>query len=460
MPVIKLQDLPKEKEFEEFVSAFFQANGFYVEHNIIDRKIEEVLEFDFVTTDYYKSPPRIILLEIKSGGWGFSDLFKIRGWMDYTSLEEGLLVASGTRENIDFVIQISSSLNIGVTTLPDLKKTSEYLSGYLHNKPIDNRDIEIWRFTYWLARIMLDRLNKKKKSIQDKEGYRTLAYYHHQVNSGIFFTRNIVERIDKLYGLFKTNSKISAKLAHELNGESFHDEHDKIPKNIFNETFYKCKYTDIQISTFIEHKARITILKNAVDYKLYKMAHDSERTNVAVYKILGVQFSDFDLLPQGFIEGLEKISEHKYFHLYPVFWQWFLWAFGAFILKDIEEKEFKLLSEKTGIPINEIHNALLAYDLLFPRSEDGWFQIIPNTNIQILKLFPIPFRGIGANLRRFYYSEKHEFQELQNMLSGRYTYSELIKWNNLTVEVLSKDSKNQNQFTPIEPSSKEFNPLD
>ena len=87
---IKLKELPKEKEFEEFISAYFQNGGYFIEQNIIDRQIEEVLELDIIVTDYNKNPPKIILLEIKSGEWGFADIFKIRGWMDYTNISEGL----------------------------------------------------------------------------------------------------------------------------------------------------------------------------------------------------------------------------------------------------------------------------------------------------------------------------------------------------------------------------------
>ena len=81
MASVSLPELPKGKEFEEYISAFFQSGGNYIERSIIEREVEEVLELDIITTDYCSSTPEIKLVEVKSGGWGFPDLFKVRGWM-------------------------------------------------------------------------------------------------------------------------------------------------------------------------------------------------------------------------------------------------------------------------------------------------------------------------------------------------------------------------------------------
>lgn len=67
--------------------------------------------------------------------------------------------------------------------------------------------------------------------------------------------------------------------------------------------------------------------------------------------------STLKYLTEGFLNGLEKPTEHKYFHLYYYFWQRYLWALGGFILKYIEEQEFKTLYKKTGVTIEEIPNS-------------------------------------------------------------------------------------------------------
>jgi len=439
MASVSLPDLPKGKEFEEYISAFFQSSGNYIERNIVEREIEEVLELDIITTDYYPSPPEIKLIEVKSGNWGFADLFKIRGWMDYLNINKGVFIASKERDHINFLKEKAKQLNIDLIVIPDLSKSKEALSELINNRAIEDVDISTWRFSYWVERNLLERLNHKKKSHPDKKCFRALENYYFKVNSGLFFTENIAQRVNKLYSTFQEFPRISAKCGNELIGNSFDREYDVLPGRIYKDTYYKCNYNDIQISTFIEHRARLAILKNAIDYKLYKMAGDENKTkDNSLLKIAGLKFEIplLDLLPPSFKEGLDTLSKHKYFHRYPIFWQWFMWLFGGFILKDYKEKEYEILSQKTGIPTEEIPNALEAYQILFPR-EDGWFMdLSPASNIKMLKMFPVPFMGVGANYRRLLYTESEKFEDLS--LTGTHTLDDLIKWNNLTIEVLKK----------------------
>jgi len=114
-----------------------------------------------------------------------------------------------------------------------------------------------------------------------------------------------------------------------------------------------------------------------------------------------------------------------------------MWLFGGFILKDYQEKEYEVLSQKTGIPIEEIPNALEAYQILFPR-DDGWFMYLsPNSNIKMIKMFSVPFMGVGAHYRKLLYTKSGKFKDLN--LKGMYTLNDLNKWINLTVKVLQNE---------------------
>ena len=77
----ELTDMPKGKELEEFVAAHFQCAGYYVEKNITEQHVHQVLELDVVATKYVDATPEKMLVEVKSGNWGFPDLFKVCGWM-------------------------------------------------------------------------------------------------------------------------------------------------------------------------------------------------------------------------------------------------------------------------------------------------------------------------------------------------------------------------------------------
>ena len=114
---------------------------------------------------------------------------------------------------------------------------------------------------------------------------------------------------------------------------------------------------------------------------------------------------------------------------------------GGFLLKDKLDDEYHILSELSGVPIDEVSEGLRAFDMLFPLDKGGWFIDKPKTSIRILQFMPLPFSGIGANFRRCYYrtDDSHcDYNDLGNKLTGKYTISDLIKFNDLAVEYLSK----------------------
>lgn len=434
MTSAKLPELPKGKEFEEFLAAYLQASGRYVERNIIDRQEEEVLELDIIATDYRRgSAPDLLLIEAKGGRWGFGDIFKLRGWLHYLNMPAAALLVSAPRDPFDFYQKIGESLNVAVVAIPDLQKTAESLAPIGVSAKVKPEDILTWRFSYWAERQLLAQLTSKKKSTTDCKRYNALDSYVSLVNSRVFFTKNVIERAYALYAAFRENPNLSAKVGHEMAGADFDAEHEKIPADVFRRCYYREELNDICISTYVENRARLAVMKSAIDYRLHKEAGSDQN------KKLSIQFGDekfeyslLDTLPKSFKAGLEKLATHRFFHRYPVFWQWFLWFFGGFIWLEREKEEFTLLAEKSGIPVEEIPNALTAYETLFPR-EGGWFHRIESINY--LLLVPPPFMGIGANYRRLVYSEKQNFDGLK--MAGAYAKNNLLRFNNMVVELLN-----------------------
>ena len=188
MATIRLPDLPKGKEFEEFLAAYFQVHGLYVERNIIDRQEEDVLEFDAITTAYESktAPPVNKLLEMKSGDWGFGDIFKIRGWLDYANIPSGALLVHKTRPSIDFYQEISKGLDISIVTIDDLTKAADCLAEMVAPDRMDQKDIVNWRFSYWVERNLQRLLTNKKKSVHGRKCYAAMDQYLSLVNNRIF----------------------------------------------------------------------------------------------------------------------------------------------------------------------------------------------------------------------------------------------------------------------------------
>ena len=428
---IELPSHPKEKEFEEFVAAHLQSASLYVERNIIERGTTEVLELDVITTDYASNAPVSRLIEIKSGGWGFPDLFKLYGWLHYLQIRDGAFVVQETKEDWDFYQSKAQDLDVSLMLIEEMDGAAAILSSLGDTESISEHDVESWRFSYWVERKLLQRLKSLKRTQPSVQRFRALEEYIFEVNCATFFDPTAVDRAKRLYNAYQRHPRIASKCAHEEAGGDFDEEVEGIDKELFDRTFYKCEYTDLQIATYIEHRARLAILKAGVDYKLFADAGENEKAGSTTRNILGF---DFQTAPQTFIDGLEELSGHEYFHFYPVFWQCFMWLFGGFILTDYEEREYEELSARTGVPPGEIPNALSAFDLLFPRG-GRWLHEASTANLRMLHVFPVPFRGIGANHRRVLYTESGKYKDLE--VGGGYTINDLIRWNNLVVEVLS-----------------------
>ncbi|MGW7622283.1 hypothetical protein ACWGLG_41980 [Streptomyces antimycoticus] len=88
--VVTLPDIPKAgEELEDYIAALFQASDHFVEKQIVESDSSDILELDIFATDYGSEKAVRRLIEVKGGKWGFTDLFKVVGWMQYLSLEHG-----------------------------------------------------------------------------------------------------------------------------------------------------------------------------------------------------------------------------------------------------------------------------------------------------------------------------------------------------------------------------------
>ena len=109
----------------------------------------------------------------------------------------------------------------------------------------------------------------------------------------------------------------------------------------------------IQASMYVEHRARLGILKAAVDY-----VYDHGGT---------VPWMDVDAisLPSSFLSGLKQLAQMPHYWLFPAFWQHFMWGWGGFILTDNKDAEYAALASESGLDVEDVPYALEAFDLLF-----------------------------------------------------------------------------------------------
>jgi hypothetical protein len=153
----ELPDVPETgQQLEDYVAALFLAAEHFVEKNVTE---PNVLELDIVATDYEMDPPRVILAEAKSGGWGYGDLFKVAGWMRYLWIGEGAFFCQGAGDkNLDHVREVFEPLEMVIVDLEDFanslgKFTAEGLP------PIEHPDeIEHWRWVHQIERLLAQEL--------------------------------------------------------------------------------------------------------------------------------------------------------------------------------------------------------------------------------------------------------------------------------------------------------------
>lgn len=432
---VELPKIPKDKDYEDYLCAYLQAGGLYIERNIIHREVEELLELDLLTTNFQKTSADNLLIEIKGGDWGFSDIFKIKGWLTYLNYENGCFIVQKSRPSISYFKDKAKELNINLIDNSDLSQTKNCLAHFLQIQP-DEAEIETIRFSYLLERKLLKRIKDLKKANFKSNGtlecYAKLDDYFFKISSASFFSRDPITRINKLFEYYKKNKNITAKICNELNGGAFDDESiTKLSSKCYNETFYSPQDSILQVSLYVEHIARVTILKCVIEHLIDKLKgnyNDNDFSNIL----------SFLSLPRTIRTGLNQIKDDNYFHLYPRFWQFFTYVFGGFILTDLRGKEFDLLSKKTGIPIDEIPNAFDAFNKVFPRN-GGWFFKLPNSQIKWHNFFPVALSGIGANYRKMVYTPNDSYESLQNMLSNDMTMTDLSKWNNLGYNILKEN---------------------
>lgn len=193
----RLPEAPAGKELEDFVAALLQAGGYFVEKNIIERDVELVLELDVVATSYAQAMSEQILIEVKSGDWGFPNIFKLAGWMTYLKLQQAAFIVTRRLANkdIDFFIEKARELGIKLIVIDDPGEANEIFAANDFDSVRDPLMIPMWRFSFWIERRLLDALRRIHKSDRTLVGPAQALEYYWLVNHGIFFISDVRERI-------------------------------------------------------------------------------------------------------------------------------------------------------------------------------------------------------------------------------------------------------------------------
>lgn len=436
-----LPDLPKNEYYEDYVASVLSLCGQFIERRVTLNSPLNILELDVVSTCFSSDNTINKLTEIKSGKWGLSDIFKVRGWLDYLKYSEAsFVVLEFSNPGFEKQQEVASSLSIDLLNTPpksdgkpDCAELIKHNSVITIEEHIFNKALSILRYSYCLERVMIEKyLKPLAKEEHGLEGYKELNRYIHIIQNYSFFENDAHKRLHVVFEAFTNYNHITARIDNEKETKQYNKDFEgNLTKESFKKLFYEIppEKDPLYVAFYGELYNRLIILKLVVEETI------NDQSLSGLIKTIK-QLS----LPENIRRGAIEIKNFKHYYLWPILWQNFIFVMGGFILTDKLSDEYHILSVLSGVPEEEIEPALNAFDMLFPIEGGRWLLDKPNTSIKILQFMPLPFSGIGTNFRRLYYlpdGHNSDLNSLKEHLNVGYTVTDMIKFNNLAVEFLS-----------------------
>ena len=205
---VTLPETPEKESFEEFVASALQAAGLLVQRNLeqwTDQWFDEkdpVLELDAIVTDYNVTPPKTILVEAKSGGWGFKHLFKVGGWMEYIDADESLFVVKDDDYDDEKYSPVTDSMGINVISVPEVSGYSVLIDELeeIPNTEVNDWDIVGWWFYYRVKNELLRIAQRKRYDDSGNPGptrFHKIWNYSSDISDSVFFSDTTRSQIKK-----------------------------------------------------------------------------------------------------------------------------------------------------------------------------------------------------------------------------------------------------------------------
>jgi hypothetical protein len=395
--MIKLSDNPHELDLEDFVAAHFGCRGAYVETGVTERNPTDVSDIDVVWTDYRRVPAEPVPVEVKSGECHLRDIFKFYGWTRYLSLPPGQFVHTETVGSADrqSLQKIEDRTGIKFIHVEKPNDAETHLETLGLPKPTWADLPDLWRFSFWTQRRLIASLGQGIKQGVCPETAKRAKEYYRLINDAVFFMPDVPSRVEKLLEAHLGHQQLARSAALELEKKEVNF---TAPANTmtFRRALYDGKHYPVQACMYLSHRARLYVVKAAVDYSIGIASGAIKTMKIKV----GDMVIDFGTagLHNAFVQGVRALEAAKSFRLFPTFWQSFLYTWGGFFLLDRLDNEYAQISKETGVPVEEIPVALTAFDTLFP-VDGGWMRKSTTDKRWLVMMMPAALRGLGSARR-------------------------------------------------------------
>ena len=271
-------------------------------------------------------PPQHTLFEVKGGSWGFSDIFKVYGWKTYLqarNVSSAYLIGptgSRPRKTIEYMEEKCRDMGLNLiahSDLPTLRANFENLG--LTPKSTTDLDHSIWRFSFWLERQIQKVVTNHRKFQKERRGPDEIYAYQEQIRNGFLQAQDVRERLATLYRAHLGHRLLAKSVAAELDGGAWNAA-NPLSGVHWNAALYDCEHPLIHAAMYYQHKARLDILKGAVEFALFEKhrALPPART----INVFGIE-APADFLPRSFHNAVQQIQSIDGFEKLAVLWQSF-----------------------------------------------------------------------------------------------------------------------------------------
>lgn len=253
--------------------------------------------------------------------------------------------------------------------------------------------------------------------------------YQELIRNGFLQASDLRERLASLYKTHFQHQVLAKSVAAELDGHDW-DPEEPPGGGVWEGALYHCKHPLVHSAMYYQHRAKLDILKGAVEFALLQK-HGGLPPERKI-EFLGLEVAA-NFLPANFHSTVERLQMISGFEKAPVLWQSFLWKWGGFFLTDKQDEEISELAQESGLTTQSANAMLELFDLLFP-IPGGWFYEGQGTSM--LKLFPCQFRGVGVHLRQRR-AKVDNVRDLVDTMPYQYLAPNLARWKNAMIDMLN-----------------------
>lgn len=395
---VGLPEKPTAKQYEDLVTACFMALGYFAETRVVLRDdLSEVLELDLVATPSGKDFEKRMLVDAKSGKWGFPDLFKLFGWRQYLGIDGARIVHNipADAQKMAALERVGKETGVDCVCLP-VGSNDVVLPAPACNQLASETYLAVVGSAWYqqiAQRLAFTEFVKKCKC--ERGDLFAVARRYDEASKGSLFARTAVERVRVLYEAFQEAPKIAGEFVLQRAKAQ-----GKPATKVWDELNDTHELLWLQHVMLLEHKARIAIIKNALDHAV------GTRNKPGVKKIgkITIDWGKFleNALPVAVLEGMEELKRHPHGTRIPNLLQVFIELFGGFYV--IGSRDIELMEQLSDIPAADIPACLNLYDKFFP-FEKGWLYTAKN-ELVCLKMVPGFVRGGGCFLRKVVFDVK------------------------------------------------------